>query len=1614
MLDELTNLRRARIRCLPKLSDIQLEENCIEIADHINAFPEIRRDKIIVDDNVDTLTTNKNTYTELYRLHKNKTNNKLKRISKDSVGPSYYVFSLKTIRPPKDAMEFGRIDYNVGLYHPITGFATDFFTYEDMNNKGKQNGKKKFVIPDEFQENEMKDLYLVLMVIFTDAALTRKCKGIGLTKLENIFNTNELELNINSNKDSTLSVIEQIQRFKDAKEKDQDKNFFRFTFQIRTVKQSFLKPEDFIFQKISSPTLEDAGLNKLVITLDTAKILGSGKIFIGDSFSVSISVEIRDNEGNTKEYIQTTDPNQKCHMYESLTAPNNLKCDWKEIFHLDLMRDQSKWKNLHLRFNIYKHPTDRTHKKLYGFSYLPLKNENDTILRDGNYELFVFQIHRGYDPVAEDYLSKGLFEYDRTIKNDKIKKLNDKGFSVNTSDLLVVKSRLISTEMTDDPTIFALLTVDPERFGDAKINDMFSRYIQSSDIDPAKRILFMTKILNSLWSILNTVPGKENQVFEAFVETIHPIITNKKDFGYASEALERYIETVFNCPEIFLKFIGSFQDMISELDSSEEVKGTRYFNSNGKGSTYTMMSMKFIFKLLVKSYKLNKEEFESFDSAPLCQLIQNIGEFLKKRSGSKILLSQTFKALFDVETMNIVSEIVPGILIVNILEDILESEDSKSKDCNKFNAVRDILNSKIFLDESSQEAICNVGIKLVSNQFPKSYNASLYHAIFSNGPQKEFTLELIKNLYEVCKRIENIETREKFVSSMTVKLVPHLISIIPAKCSETVYRNEVLEEVLLITFLSEITEETFENLLENENSESMLNKLFLILQRTSDCPYLPESSELRMFAYKNLAEFFKKIAEKGILSLTDNKMTIVENFFLAVTSIMGAKDLMLECFTKEKYNYIVEKYGDLRIILANILKDCIADFEKEQLFELLRFDSVDTKIMEAFFNASREVSETVGNILISLIFTLVYSEFFALDKWKKNQVNKSIMISYTWFLERVLKAFRDREVFTDNCFKTMFKACMRKKLESLQEDESNEEDNMKLFQSKIGTMIKHIDKLVVATFDAARVGEKYKDDKEQVYFAHITARYNLFNVLQEIEKEANKESLLSHDDDVIRDLCIDTLIELYELYDWKSLLPNKVPSNIHDFENMKNDIEIGMEESNYVDNVSAGFTLQKLGDLIPWSNLEATRGTVLRINNWIDGIGLGTHVTWSVLKDAVQKLSIKKFRDASGFECSIEMMETSIDRYKSEIFDYKELSKAYKNLSEIYEYRYNFNQKLREDKTVKESIRKQMESARRNILDPEYYRISFYHAPLWLRFLSNKTFIYRGDAMLKTSDLMEKLKKWFPKAKIVTQEVIEYRKSEVGGLDNMIIQLSKVDAVLAQGKGFVGKKVPPQVLKYGLKNSTNVFIFKKMFERNRNKDNPSASTYGNNWLYKTEFELPGMLKWSVVTTESKMIESSPILNTLTMLQDKNLELEMNLKKLENDPKSIPMQKVGQDLYGVVLAQVGGGIPKIEEAFLTTEYEDEHKDEAEYIKELKQEIIKQTKIVESLLPIHDNEKDQSMIPMHEAIVEKFEETKQHVQDKYGSDFDDTFKVNKIIPNNLLKEICCRNQLLTGFF
>ena len=61
-----------------------------------------------------------------------------------------------------------------------------------------------------------------------------------------------------------------------------------------------------------------------------------------------------------------------------------LRAEWKENFFIDLQGQRNKWKDLHVRFEIYKHEQGRQ-PKLYGYSFLPLCTDGKTVVTDDVY-----------------------------------------------------------------------------------------------------------------------------------------------------------------------------------------------------------------------------------------------------------------------------------------------------------------------------------------------------------------------------------------------------------------------------------------------------------------------------------------------------------------------------------------------------------------------------------------------------------------------------------------------------------------------------------------------------------------------------------------------------------------------------------------------------------------------------------------------------------------------------------------------------------------------------------------------------------------------------------------------------------------------------------------------------------------------------------------------------------------------------------------------------------------------------------------------------------------------------------------------------------------------------
>ena len=97
-----------------------------------------------------------------------------------------------------------------------------------------------------------------------------------------------------------------------------------------------------------------------------------------------------------------------------------------------------------------------------------------------------------------------------------------------------------------------------------------------------------------LWKVLEADLSQDRNIFDALIQTIHPIITNKTEFGYAQEYLESYLENEFNNSNVYDPLIDGFEKMLTIAQEDFQQ------NQEKEICKYALMSMKLICKILVK------------------------------------------------------------------------------------------------------------------------------------------------------------------------------------------------------------------------------------------------------------------------------------------------------------------------------------------------------------------------------------------------------------------------------------------------------------------------------------------------------------------------------------------------------------------------------------------------------------------------------------------------------------------------------------------------------------------------------------------------------------------------------------------------------------------------------------------------------------------------------------------------------------------------------------------------------------------------------------------------------------------------------------------------------
>ena len=632
----------------------------------------------------------------------------------------------------------------------------------------------------------------------------------------------------------------------------------------------------------------------------------------------------------------------------------------------------------------------------------------------------MFQIHRGYSGASsEDYLDTP-YEFDsdiKTLDKKELKNLSTAKFSLLPNNYIYLKTKLVSTEITNDKNIHAILRIPEDSFNEERLLQIISNY-NREDNNIHQRILFLTDILDSLWNVLENSKDNDHgdesrqlsiEVFKAFVQTVHPLIINKREFGYATEYLDHYIETEFTCRAVFYEFIKAFTALIQNV-GSEDSELTKY----------AIMSMKIAFKFIIKSFNLKviQSSADEEDKEKFSSLVQEIGKFLLKKIKVKNIFSKAFKAFFDIENVRQLVSLVSAGSILKILQDIV-SQDTES-DSIKFNTITEIVNSELFMVTGATELIFNIGKSFIL--------ATVSDAKTLNDRTKDNVLNLIKTLYERTKTtdIDN-QSKRKFYEQLLVELLPVIVKL----CSSAAIQinrsdSSVSAEILLVSLLAELSEGSFSKLSQIQKFPDILDKLLKILQNFTESSVVQSKGyKMRIMVTNGMISLFRRIITE-LRTLTRDYTAVVETFFSTVCSLITFQHDLLQEQTAKTRTDIMEEFGDISKILTQLLSSALASLDHDNIYKLVTFEPEKVKIMDSLFLTSVSVRGDCQKDLLKFLLKFMESEYFGTDL--TGQMSHNMMISFTWLIVRIVQlitAGSNTFQFTNHKFMQVFKECVQ-------------------------------------------------------------------------------------------------------------------------------------------------------------------------------------------------------------------------------------------------------------------------------------------------------------------------------------------------------------------------------------------------------------------------------------------------------------------------------------------------------------------------------------------------------------------------------------------------------------
>ncbi|KAK3536474.1 hypothetical protein QTP86_013795, partial [Hemibagrus guttatus] len=653
--------------------------------------------------------------------------------------------------------------------------------------------------------------------------------------------------------------------------------------------------------------------NDLYLTLERGDFERGGKS-VQKNIEVTVYVLYADGE-ILKDCISLGSGEPNISEHRSLVLYHNNSPRWSEVIKLPIPIDR--FRGSHLRFEFRHCSTkDKGEKKLFGFAFTPLMREDGTTLSDECHELYVYKCDEN-TTFSNHALYLGLpcckddFNGCPNIPSSLI-------FQRSTKETLWMSTQLSSTKLTQNVDLLALLKwkAQPDR-----VMDILGRLKHVSGEEIVK---FLQDILDTLFSILDDNTDKYGPlVFQSLVFIINLLRDSK--YYHFRPVMDTYIQKHFAGALAYKELIRCLKWY---MDRSAEVVRQDHIQE-------AMRALEYLFKFIVQSRILYSRatcgmEEEQFRTS-IQELFQSIRFVLSldSRSSETLIFTQaallnSFPAIFDellqMFTVQEVAEFVRGTLgsmpsTVHI---------GQSMDVVKLQSIARTVDSRLFSFPESRRILLPV---------------VLHHIHLHLRQQKELLIcsGILSSIFSIIKA-SSLETSvqeevEMVVESLLDVLLQTLLAIMSKSQAQEAVRGqrcpqctaEITGEYVscLLSLLRQMTDIHFQHLLDNfqskEELKEFLLKIFCVFRNLMKLSIFPRDWNVMRLLTSNIivttVQYLSPALHKNFTD-ADFDFKVWNSYFSLAVLYINQPSLQLETLTPSKRKKILDKYGDMRVMMA--------------------------------------------------------------------------------------------------------------------------------------------------------------------------------------------------------------------------------------------------------------------------------------------------------------------------------------------------------------------------------------------------------------------------------------------------------------------------------------------------------------------------------------------------------------------------------------------------------------------------------------------------------------------------------------------------------------------------